>query len=113
VASRSKLHLALLIALVALAFASLSVAARAQFQTPTNPSTHADPDGAAKSTASPTAAPQTPPANSSGMVWVNTDSGVYHKPGTRYYGKTKHGKYMLETDAIRAGYHPAEKTPPQ
>jgi hypothetical protein len=43
------------------------------------------------------------------MVWVNTDAGVYHKPGTRWYGKTKHGKYMLEADAIKAGYKPAEK----
>ena len=111
-ASRPKFHLALLIALVALAFTSLSIAARLPTQTPANPSGHAD-QGAAKTAATPTAAPQTPPANSSGMVWVNTDSGVYHKPGTRYYGKTKHGKYMLEADAIRAGYHAAEKTPPQ
>ena len=43
------------------------------------------------------------------MVWVNTDSGIYHKPGTRYYGKTKQGKYMSEADAIKAGYHPAGK----
>ncbi len=56
------------------------------------------------------AAPQTPPANTTGMVWVNTDTGVYHQPGTRYYGKTKHGKYMLEVDAVKAGYHPAGKT---
>jgi hypothetical protein len=55
------------------------------------------------------AAQQTPPAKSGGMVWVNTDAGVYHKPGTRWYGKTKHGKYMLEADAIKAGYKPAEK----
>jgi cytoskeletal protein RodZ len=52
---------------------------------------------------------QTPPANSSGMVWVNTDSGIYHKPGTRYYGKTKQGKYMTEADAIKAGYRAAGK----
>ncbi|HKI11872.1 MAG TPA: hypothetical protein VKA02_07150 [Candidatus Acidoferrum sp.] len=43
------------------------------------------------------------------MVWVNTDSGVYHKPGTRYYGKTKQGKYMSEADAIKAGYRAAGK----
>ena len=44
-----------------------------------------------------------------GMVWVNTDSGIYHKEGTRYYGKTKHGKYMSEADAVKAGYRPAKK----
>ena len=49
------------------------------------------------------------PANSSGMVWVNTDSGVYHKPGTRWYGKTKQGKYMSESDAQKAGYRAAAK----
>ena len=52
---------------------------------------------------------QSPPANSSGMVWVNTDSGVYHKPGTRWYGKTKQGKYMSEADAQKAGYRVAGK----
>ena len=46
---------------------------------------------------------------STGMVWVNTDSGVYHKPGTRWYGKTKNGKYMTQTDAMKAGYHAAKK----
>jgi DNA uptake protein ComE-like DNA-binding protein len=43
-----------------------------------------------------------------GMVWVNTDSGVYHKEGSRYYGKTKVGKYMSEPDAIKAGYRAAK-----
>ena len=38
------------------------------------------------------------------MVWVNTDTGVYHKPGSRWYGKTKQGKWMTEQDAIKAGY---------
>jgi hypothetical protein len=44
-----------------------------------------------------------------GMVWVNTDSGIYHKSGSRYYGKTKQGKYMPEADAVKAGYRAAEK----
>jgi hypothetical protein len=55
------------------------------------------------------AAQAAPPANSAGMVWVNTGSGVYHKPGTRYYGKTKEGKYMSESDAQKAGFRAAEK----
>ncbi len=66
---------------------------------------------AASSPASPkpAATQQTPPAKSTGMVWVNTDSGIYHKSGTRYYGKTKQGKYMTEADAIKAGYRAAGK----
>lgn len=51
----------------------------------------------------------TPPASSNPIVWVNTDSGVYHQPGSRRYGKTKHGKYMPEADAIKAGYHASGK----
>ena len=50
-----------------------------------------------------------PAANGGGVVWVNTDSRIYHKPGTRWYGKTKHGKYMTEADAKKAGYRAAAK----
>ena len=57
----------------------------------------------------PLLAQQPPPANSNGMVWVNTDSGVYHKPGTRWYGKPKKGKYMSEADAQKAGFRAAER----
>jgi S1-C subfamily serine protease len=41
------------------------------------------------------------------IVWVNTNSGIYHMPGSRYYGKTKHGKYMPEAQAIAKGYRQA------
>jgi hypothetical protein len=54
------------------------------------------------------AKPQRPSANGAGVVWINTDTGMYHKQGTRLYGKTRHGKYMLEADAIKAGYKPSK-----
>jgi hypothetical protein len=46
-------------------------------------------------------------AKTGGKVWVNTDSGVYHKGG-QWYGATKQGKFMTEQDAIKAGYKPAK-----
>jgi hypothetical protein len=70
-----------------------------------------------KKTASPSPAPvanqpQAPATNpgtpGNGQVWVNTDSHVYHKAGSRYYGKTKQGKYMSEADAIKEGDHAAK-----
>jgi len=47
-------------------------------------------------------------AKASGKVWVNTESGVYHKGG-RWYGKTKQGKFMTEAEAKAARYKAAAK----
>lgn len=46
--------------------------------------------------------------STSGQVWVNTKSGVYWKPGTAYYGKTKQGEYLTESDARAKGYRAAK-----
>ncbi len=37
------------------------------------------------------------------VVWVNSNSGVYHFPGTHNYGHTNEGGYMCEADAKAAG----------
>jgi hypothetical protein len=50
------------------------------------------------------------PATSTGSdVWVNTRSGKYWKPGSRFYGKTKEG-VMSELEALDRGYSPAGGT---
>ena len=41
------------------------------------------------------------------IVWVNTNSGVYHCPNTRWYGKTKSGRFMTQREAQSKGYRPA------
>jgi hypothetical protein len=47
-------------------------------------------------------------AKAGGKVWVNLDSGVYHKGG-RWYGKTKNGKFMTADEATKAGYKAAKR----
>jgi hypothetical protein len=46
-------------------------------------------------------------AKASGKVWVNTQTGVYHKEG-KWYGATKQGKFMTEDEAIKAGFRPSK-----
>ena len=65
--------------------------------------------------AAPSAVPSTAPLTGStgtatpasgggrGLVWVNTETHVYHKEGSRFYGTTKKGKYVSEADAIKEG----------
>lgn len=48
--------------------------------------------------------------DASDKVWVNLNSGVFWREGTRYYGRTKHGKFMPEAEALRQGYHAAGGT---
>jgi hypothetical protein len=47
-------------------------------------------------------------AQASGKVWVNLDSGIYHRKG-RWYGKTKNGKFMTEAEARAAGYKQSQR----
>ncbi len=35
-------------------------------------------------------------ARARGWVWINTHSGIYHQPGTKWYGATNQGKYLPE-----------------
>ncbi len=61
-----------------------------------------------KAPATTASSPEIAAAQASGKVWVNTESGVYHKSG-RWYGKTKAGKFMTESEAKAAGYKAAQK----
>jgi hypothetical protein len=73
------------------------------------------PAAAANSAATPAATPaakkhQAPapqatqaPGGGNGQVWVNSETHVYHKEGSKWYGKTKQGKYMSEADATKEG----------
>ena len=66
------------------------------------------PPAAAPATGAPSAA--APAAGGGqGLVWVNTETHVYHKEGSRFYGKTKKGKYVSEADAIKEGDRAAAK----
>ncbi|MGI8745595.1 MAG: ComEA family DNA-binding protein [Bryobacteraceae bacterium] len=76
------------------------------------PSTPSAAPPASSKAASPSAPatykPATPPPGP-GMVWVNTATKVFHRPGTKWYGNTKTGKYMTEADAVKAGYRESKE----
>lgn len=37
------------------------------------------------------------------VVWLNTNSGIYHEKGMRWYGRTKRGAYVCRKEADAAG----------
>ena len=81
-------------------------------QTSTGASTSAGgssskPNAGSKSESSPVSSSEIASAQASGKVWVNLDSGIYHKGG-QYYGHTKNGKFMTEAEAQKAGYREAK-----
>jgi hypothetical protein len=57
-------------------------------------------------------APEVPTRVAAGLgnpdieVWVNTSSGVYHCPATKWYGNTKRGEFMTQSEAQKRGYRP-------
>ncbi len=51
--------------------------------------------------------PDTGQGNPEARVWVNTNSGVYHCPRTRWYGRTKEGLFMTQREARAKGNRPA------
>jgi hypothetical protein len=103
-----------------------SAATPAPASTP-KPSAAAPPSAAPAATPAPASAPthaaaSTPPKSSTadktaapgggpGLVWVNTDSNVYHCYGTHWYGTTKAGKYMPESQATASGAKPDHGKP--
>ncbi|MBZ5600458.1 MAG: hypothetical protein LAN83_19320 [Acidobacteriia bacterium] len=68
----------------------------------------ADKSKSAKSESAAPSAQEIAAAKASHKVWVNLNTGIYHKRG-RWYGKTKSGKFMTEDEAKKAGYKAAKR----
>jgi len=57
-------------------------------------------------------APEVPARVAAGLgnsyikVWVNTSSSVYHCPATKWYGNTKRGEFMTQSEAQKRGFRP-------
>ena len=45
------------------------------------------------------------------VVWINLNSHVYHLSGAKEYGHTKHGAYMCQADADKAGRAAKDEKP--
>ncbi len=69
------------------------------------PSTPANPTGANEYSTEAQAKARCP---SDTVVWVVLPSKIYHFAGTRYYGATKHGAYICESDTAASGMRAAK-----
>lgn len=76
---------------------------------PSNPSTSTTSTKSTSTTSTKTTTAA--PGGGPGLVWLNTASNVYHCYGSQYYGKTKAGSYMSESDAKAKGAHPVGGKP--
>jgi hypothetical protein len=70
------------------------------------PSTPASPVGANEFSTEAQAKARCP---SDTVVWATLNSKIYHFSGTRFYGNTKNGAYMCESDTAAAGMRAAKK----
>jgi hypothetical protein len=94
---------------VALALLMVMGAWTASFATAQDTSSQNPPAASnAKATPAAPSATDIAAAKASHKVWVNLDTGIYHKGG-RWFGKTKNGKFMTVDDAKKAGYKAAKR----
>ena len=93
-----------------IALAASGLAGLAQSPSPAQTPAQTKPSAGASSTAAMPTDAQIADAKTKGMVWANSNTKVYHKDDA-FFGKTKHGKFMTEADAQKAGYKLAKASP--
>jgi hypothetical protein len=69
-----------------------------------SPAASAAPATSTSSKSEPAVVRESPaPGGGNGLVWVNTETHIYHKESSRFYGRTKKGKYVTEAEATKEG----------